>query len=274
MRIILQYDKISSITYLEGLMASLVDEMKKEGIPLENKVCKILNERGYTAEKNPFEKENSEMDIDVFAVPYLRPSSSILVIQCKGAGPEMILSLNGDTDASIRKDPSMYEGIWYRNLELLTYAQEGLKYEAPVMTYHKAKVLICSDKNTRWSVISRHAYNGDFRRNGDYKKAPKQDNSNNLYKGLQQLTAGVFSSQVIERIRSHSEAKAGPIRIFPIIISNAPIFLVEDNYENNAIEVNWAVYQCENVMLENEQKVKHAFIVNVEALGEFVKIFC
>jgi hypothetical protein len=142
------------------------------------------------------------------------------------------------------------------------------------MTYHKEKVPICSDENTGWSLISRHAYNGDFRRNCDYKKTPKQDKSNNLYKGLQQLTSGIFSSQVIEKIRSYSEGRAGPIRVFPIIVTNVKIFLVEDSDEDNALEVNWAVHQCENVMLENGQKVKQAFIVNVEALDKFVKIFC
>lgn len=240
--------------------------LKNEGFGLEVKACNILKEKHFICERNPLVAQG---DVDIIAHSY--DCNLVLIIQVKGSASDKILSLYCNTTEMIRRKPLGIIGSFdtYFNAPLLQYQKKDTEtgsyiYLEPNPIYEK--IVMVSKINARAAM--RHAYSGDFRSASvPYKKTPRQDDKNNLYKGLQQAVEGTSSLQeIIDKIVSNSPQRA--MKVFPIIVTNTKIFLKEDD-EANEIETKWALYQHKNI----SSKVEYIFIVNVDFLGEFLEIF-
>lgn len=256
---------------------ALLEYGSKEGFQSEHEIKKSFEINNFSAYQNY--SVNGCEPVDVFAYPKNGSSKTIFVIQSKGSSSTRVLHLFGKTEEYMNESSGSHllsmpgQGIAYRPLELLGCEKnKGFNYYIPDITSEP----IVPISTSSMPIALRYCYTGDFVARtevGDYKKSPRQDEKNNLYKGVIQVIASLFSlHQEIERIVDNNQPSC--MRIIPLIVTNTEIY-VRENIEPTLLhQVKWAIYQPNPaITAASSIKIHSIFIVQKKELQEFIKRF-
>lgn len=239
----------------------------QEGFNLEVKTKNIFEHSGFNVEKNmPIAPD---FRLDILAYPkQIHTHKTIFVVECKGGSPQDILLFFGKTDEIISSAPQSHPRTCaqFTKLELLNYqSHKGYYYEIPNPVI-ESSILICKDPPPNW-ITFRYSYSGDFRRTQDFKKLPRNDGSNNLYKGTTQIIEAI--SNLKNKISEISNnLNLNTICIVPMIITNAKIYIKEDQNEF-VEELDWVILACS----KNLAIPQYIFVVNINTLDKFIPRF-
>lgn len=258
---------------MNDVLEKLQEVAKKEGFALEVKVQQVFEANNFTAEQN-FRNEPGS-PIDVFACRFGGGEASVFITECKGSSADSHLLLFGNTVECIAIEPKMNKGINFRSLARLTCESDGaIANYQPDATFQKCIFLRNDDQ---WPTGMRHAYSGDFRKGNDCKKLPRNDEKNNVYKGVSQLLDDLSHlkntlSLLAKKREALNQVIIEPLKIIPLIVTNASIFIKENDREE-IIKVKWAVYSTAGVTKREGKLANYIFIVSVDALDEFIRLF-
>ena len=254
-------------------MNSIKQATDMEGFGLEEKTLKIFKDGGFDVWNN-FPLANN-LSVDIFAYSESNP---IFIIECKGSLPDHCLTLWDESKRLIDEKPNTHQALkkdsrllCHRFLEVLvSESNKGMHYYFPSIV-NENQVILCAEEIWPPFFTFRYCHTGDFRSGtAPHKQLPKQDNKNNLYKGVKQLLARIANLQTkITEIVSESSATRK--RVIPVVVTKARIYVVVD--QEQPAEVGWAIYDCERItsLEDNPLSVKYVFIVNIEQLSTFIE---
>lgn len=262
---------------MQGTLNQLNEIAKKEGFGIEVEAQEIFKKNFYNAKQNMPDDAGSL--IDVFAWPSSKDQASIFLAECKGASAENILLLFGNTEETIQCDVKMHQGVRFRSMPRLKYdPNESLGTYVPDLTLQNGVFLSdAEDDHDQWRAAMRHAYTGDFRTRNKtgiaYKKLPRNDAKNNLYKGICQLLNHLAKAdELLSTTWSSHPFHIAPLTIIPMIITNAKIFIKENNCDE-VIEVKWAIHSTAGFITAQNELTGYVFIVSVDELDKFIRSF-
>jgi hypothetical protein len=216
--------------------------------------------------------------IDVFSYPRTAAGyNSIFVTESKGSAPDKPLLLFDNSIEIIKSDLKMYQGVSHHQLPTLRYEEnQGFFYNQPNPAFEKV-VIICAQETSILPYTFRYCISGDFRQKNEknwYEQIPRQDNKNNLFKGIQQTVIAIsLLHEKINALTKNSVTQNG-IHVIPLIVTNAKIFIraYDASHRKEIIEVDWAIHQCERQGSEiNPAAIRYVFIVNINKLETFIE---
>jgi hypothetical protein len=259
---------------------NLIDEIKKSGFLLEWKVAKIFEETGFSVDQNlllnPFILSKSFSDrlieVDVLAIESrIGGPADGYVVECKGAASSDKLVLI-PTPKDLHSLPSIY-------------------FDSGAVKLDGNRNIFCVNSSPDSPSF---CHTGDFftgKEGGPFQKAAKQDEKNNLYKGISQLHLAIDAVFL--------NYPKSSFRVFPVIVTNAEIHVVTFDLALSTDEqvktrvVPWAAYQnpmfydesttqigrndwtvinggASDALYADRHRIPAVWIVNVAYLKEFI----
>lgn len=253
----------------------------KEGFSLQGETYKIFNLHDFKVQEEL--TLSPGFNVDVFAYPISKNRNTIYIVQCKGSSDKQPLLLFENSQQIIDQNPKHFkQTVAYTPFEQLKYdEQNGFRYHKTDPINEAIQILISKTNQPDFCITLRHCFTGDFRslqNKGDqpfYKKTPKEDYSNNLFKGITQTTLAVnYSQKEIQRILNHLQTSS--LRIMPLIVTNATIYIVDphDGDDMKPIEQPWAIHTCTHLAeINNPANIQYLFIANIKHLEKFINKF-
>ncbi len=246
----------------------LIKSMEKEGFSLERRVHEIFRDKNFNSHHDV--KLPGSKPVDVFAYPEASnfQSNSIFVIECKGCNSsETFLALHGKSKEFKSADHGVYlnshQGCFYRRLDQLIY-RDGFYYILPDPIIYPQ--IMISDDSSNNTV--RYCNTGDFR-NKYYNKTAREDG---VYKGSNQVIDSLVSlEEKICSVLSNELKGRIDFRIFPAIVTNADIYVYED--DGLCHKVDYCVYEYKNTNGGHKFDFKYIYIITEDKLEKFIKLF-
>jgi len=209
---------------------SLKQAILKSGFLLEIQTAKILTESGFLVTQNKRfegvqtkgEPINNLDEIDILAIQRNDFITKITyIIECKGSASADFIVLMKSSDKEI-----VAPNVTITDSNIILENSEGI---------------LCKNNSP---MFPNFCHTGDFfshKRNGEFEKLSKNDDQNNLYKGIKQLQTGL--NFFFKEYRNASTA----FSIHQLIVTNATIAVTELSHELKKNEVDikivpWVAY--------------------------------